>query len=96
MKLDVTQHKSRAKEGRAPWCVDTKTVLEDGERKYFASKPEAYAYIARLEDELQLNTDGAWDWTFYDLLGFEKGKPVGAWVKHLQSEYDKGKITIGK
>ena len=93
MKLDVTQHKSRAKEGRAPWCVDTRTVLEDGERKYFASKPEAYAYIARLEDELQLNTDGAWDWTFYDLLGFEKDKPVGAWVKHLQSEYDKGKIS---
>ena len=97
MKLDVNHYPSRAKTGRAAYCVDTRYVLEDGEQKYFATKQEAHAYIDRLEDELQLNTDGAWDWTFYDLLGFEKDgdedKPVGAWVKHLQSEYDKGKIS---
>ena len=93
MKLDVNHYPSRAKTGRAAYCVDTRYVLEDGEQKYFATKQEAHAYIARLEDELQLNTDGAWDWTFYDLLGFEKDKPVGGWVKHLQSEYDKGKIS---
>ena len=93
MKLDVNHYPSRAKTGRAAYCVDTRYVLEDGEQKYFATKQEAHAYIDRLEDELQLNTDGAWDWTFYDLLGFEKDKPVGGWVKHLQSEYDKGKIS---
>ena len=94
MKIDVTYHKSRKQKGWAPYCVDTRGVVENGKQAYFDTKLEANAYADRLGQEVTMDTSDAWDWTFEDLLGFNKDdEPVGHFVKELQKQYDRGELS---
>ena len=72
--------KSKAKLGRAAWCVDSRFVLKGGTRKFFWTKEDALRFIDNLEAEASpaVDTTDTWKWTFADL-----------WVeyeKHLKNE----------
>ena len=44
MEIDVSQYSSRAKEGKASWCVDTRSLVHNGKQEFFKTKAEAKAY----------------------------------------------------
>ncbi len=72
--------KSKAKLGRASWCVDSRFVLKGGTRKFFWTKEDALRFIDNLEAEASpaVDTTDTWKWTFADLWVHYK--------KHLKNE----------
>jgi len=62
-------HKSKAKLGKAAWCVDSRSVLKNGTRKFFATKQDALHAIDKIEAEVSpaADTSESWKWTFADL-----------------------------
>lgn len=61
--------KSRAQNGKAPWCVDTRSVLANGTRKFFKTKEEAFVHIRQLSGEVapEAKTRDSWKWNFEEL-----------------------------
>lgn len=65
--LDVSFRAGRKRQGRAAYCVDTRSVIPGGKEKFFATKDEAKQYVKRLGKELVKDDTDAWKWTFADL-----------------------------
>lgn len=61
--------KSRAKIGKAAWCVDTRSVLADGTRSFYSTKEDAVRAIEGLnrESTTEAKTSTSWKWTFSEL-----------------------------
>ncbi len=61
--------KSKAKLGRAAWCVDTRFVLHCGTRTYYSTKSEAQQFIEQLKREhtSEARSSDTWKWTFGEL-----------------------------
>jgi len=61
--------KSRVLAGHSPWCVDTRSVLSGGTRKFYETREQAQAAIdALVKETSDVNkSSDAWKWTFYDL-----------------------------
>ena len=49
MEIDVSQYSSRAKEGKSSWCVDTRSLVNNGKQEFFKTKAEAKAYASTLQ-----------------------------------------------
>ena len=70
LNIQVKHITSKAKLGKAPWCVDTRSVLPGGTRKFYRTKEEALHAIAHLNKE---NTSAGksstqtWKWSFQEL-----------------------------
>ena len=62
-------HKSKQVVGKAPWCVDSRSVLKNGKRKFFWTKADALREIDKLNAEhtQEALTSDAWKWTFAEL-----------------------------
>jgi integrase len=72
--------KSKAKLGKAAWCVDSRYVMAGGSRQFFSTKQDALHFIDKLEAEASpaADTSDTWKWTFADLWV--------AYEKHLKNE----------
>jgi len=49
MHIVVKEIKSRAKAGKAAFCVDTRTLIDGGKRSFFATYQQAQAYADQLD-----------------------------------------------
>lgn len=86
MDISVTQHKTQRKKGWASFCVDTRSIVENGKRNYFVTREEAQAFADNLKKELTPNLAEAWDWDFKTLQDrFER---------HLENQYRDGDIEL--
>jgi len=65
--LEINFRKGRANQGKSAWCVDTRSVLKQGQEKFFPSKEAAQQYRARISKELVNADTDAWSYTFADL-----------------------------
>ena len=72
--------KSKAKLGKAAWCVDSRYVMAGGSRQFFSTKQDALHFIDKLEAEASpaADTSDTWKWTFADLWV--------AYERHLKNE----------
>ncbi len=61
--------KSKAKLGINSWCVDTRSVLSGGTRKFYETREDAQRAIDALVKETSdtNKSSDAWKWTFYEL-----------------------------
>ena len=84
MYIEIKENKSRTKAGKAAWCVDTRSLVDGGNRRFFATKQQAKAYTDHLSSELT-NSSESWDWNFQEL----KDK----FVQHLEKAYEDGEIS---
>ena len=55
--LNITPNhiKSRAKLNKSAWCVDTRSVLADGSRSFYATKEDALQAIKKLDREATID-----------------------------------------
>ena len=69
LQVSPKKSKSRALAGHSPWCVDTRSVLSGGTRKFYETREQAQAYIDALVKETSdtNKSSDAWKWTFYEL-----------------------------
>ncbi len=70
LNINVKHNKSRAKSGHSPWCVDTRSVLPGGSRKFYRTKEEALHAIAHLNKEntsASKSSTQTWKWNFQEL-----------------------------
>jgi integrase len=69
--LNITPNhiKSRAKQNKAAWCVDTRSVLADGRQQFYRTKEDALHAIKKLDREATIDarTSTSWKWTFAEL-----------------------------
>jgi len=85
MNLEIKHYPSRAKQGRAAFCVDTRGLLNGGKRNFYDSKIAAQKYIDKLSTELVSDSANSWDWTFEDLYH--------RFVVHVENQEAKGDIS---
>lgn len=94
MDIGITQYKAKAKKGLASFCVDTRSAVANGERKFFKTNAEAKKYIEQLNAEMTPSSSNSWDWLFSDLIRRDKdGKIVGHYARRLQQSYEAGDIS---
>jgi len=84
MEIDVSQYRSRAKEGKASWCVDTRALVHNGKQEFFKTKAEAKVYAKHVAAEISPASSQAWDWTFKQLCD--------SYLAYVQQEFDDGEI----
>jgi len=84
MNIEIKKYKSRAKEGRASFCVDTRFLGDAGSQKFFKTKSEALAYADSLSQEISPNAGESWDWSFKQLCD--------SYILHIDSEFEDGEI----
>ena len=77
-------HKSKQVVGKAPWCVDSRSVLKNGKRKFFWTKSDALREIDKLNAEhtQEALTSDAWKWTFAELQN--------KYINRLEDEFQRG------
>jgi integrase len=84
LSLAPKYHKSRAKLGKAAWCVDTRRVLHRGTRTFYSTKADAQQFIEQLKREhtSEARSSTTWKWTF--------GELQKKYISQLEQEYKKG------
>ena len=85
MHIVVKEIKSRAKAGKAAFCVDTRTLVDGGKQRFFATRQQAQAYADQLASELAPNLGESWDWTFQQLRDH--------FVAHVERAHEDGDVT---
>ena len=85
MHIIVKEIKSRAKAGKAAFCVDTRTLVDGGKQRFFATRQQAQAYADQIASELAPNLGESWDWTFQQLRDY--------FVAHVERAHEDGEVT---
>jgi len=77
--------KSKAKLGKAAWCVDSRSALKNGSRKFYETKEEAVRAIEALNKEItpDAKNSDTWRWTFAELRT--------EYMKRVEADYQSGK-----
>ena len=93
--LDVIPKKIKSREaaGINCWCVDTRSALAKGSRKFFKTREDAFVYIRKLSGEITpegKKTD-SWKWTFEELAGHYRAELE---AQLMYREISKGDYTI--
>ena len=85
MHIEIKEHKSRAKAGKAAFCVDTRYIVDGGNRRFFDTRQQAQAYVDHIASELAPNLGESWDWTFQQLRDH--------FVAHVERAHEDGDVT---
>lgn len=77
--------KSRAAKGISAWCVDSRSVLAAGSRKFYETKEDAIKAIEALNREAtpEARNSDTWKWTFADLRK--------VYMHRIEADYRAGK-----